>query len=60
MASPDSGANPASYPMGTGVISAGVKGWDVKLTAHLHLIPRSRMMELYLYPLICLYGIVLN
>jgi hypothetical protein len=33
---------------------------DMKLTTHLHLVPRSRKVALYLHPLICLHGIVLN
>jgi hypothetical protein len=37
----------------------GESGWYVKLTAHLHLVPRSKM-EIYLHAPICLYGIVLN
>jgi hypothetical protein len=43
------------------VNSPGVK-WDesVKLTTHLHVVPRSRMMKLYLHSHICLHGIVLN
>jgi hypothetical protein len=32
----------------------------VKLTTHLHLSPRSRMVELYLHSLTCLHGAVLN
>jgi hypothetical protein len=54
-------AHPASYPMGTGndfPVGKAVRG--VKLTTHLHLVPRSRMVELYLYSLICLHGVVLN
>jgi hypothetical protein len=31
-----------------------------KLTTHIHLVPRSRMVELYLNSPICLHGIVLN
>jgi hypothetical protein len=34
-----SGAYPASYPMDTGFLSLGVK-----LTTHLHLVPRSIML----------------
>jgi hypothetical protein len=41
-----SGAHPASYVMDTG----GKGGRDVKLTTHLHLVPRLRMVELYLHP----------
>jgi hypothetical protein len=35
-------------------------GRVVKLTIHLHLVPKSRMVELYLHSSICFYGIVLN
>jgi hypothetical protein len=35
-------------------------GWGVMLTAHLHLVPRSRMMQLQLYSPIRLHGLVLN
>jgi hypothetical protein len=38
----------------------GAFSLGVKLTTHLHLLPRSRMVELYLHSLICLNGIVLN
>jgi hypothetical protein len=38
-----SGAHLASYPMGTGAFSLWQSGRDVKLTTHLHLVPRSRM-----------------
>jgi hypothetical protein len=31
-----------------GMISLGIKQQDVKLTTHLHLVPRSRTVELYL------------
>jgi hypothetical protein len=44
-----------TYPMGMGTISL-----EVKQTIHLHLVPRSRMAELYLHSLVCLHGIVLN
>jgi hypothetical protein len=33
-------------------------GWDV--TTNLHQVPRSRMVELYLHPLSCIHGTVLN
>jgi hypothetical protein len=52
-----SGAHPASYPMGTG---GRFPRRGVKLTTHLHLVPRSRMLELYLHFLICLPGVVFN
>jgi hypothetical protein len=31
----------------------------MKLTTHLHVVPRSRMLELYFHSPTCLYGIVL-
>jgi hypothetical protein len=43
-----------------GLFPQGKSGRDVKLTTHLHLVLRLRMVELYLHILICLYGIVLN
>jgi hypothetical protein len=56
-----SGTHPASYPMGTGRYSLRRKsGQDVKLTTHLHLMPKSRMGELYLYSPICVRCVVLN
>jgi hypothetical protein len=33
---------------------------DVKLTIHLYLLPRSRMVESYLHSSVCLHGIGLN
>jgi hypothetical protein len=35
-------------------------GCGMKLTTHLHLVPRSRMVELYLHFTMCFHGIVLN
>jgi hypothetical protein len=49
-----SGAHPLSYTIGTGALSLGVK-----LTIHLQLVPKLRMVELYLHSLICLHGMVL-
>jgi hypothetical protein len=41
-----SGTHPASYPMGTGGLFPRVQsGRGVKLTTHLHLVPRLRMRE---------------
>jgi len=52
-----SGADPASYPMGTGGSLPG----DVKLTTHLHLVPRSKNVRFYIStPQIRLYGVVLS
>jgi hypothetical protein len=45
------------------LLSSGHRGLfplGLKLTTHLHLVPRSRMVELYLHSLICFHGIVLN
>jgi hypothetical protein len=39
-------AHPDAYPVDTG----GYFPWGVKLTAHLHLVPRSRMVDLYSTP----------
>jgi hypothetical protein len=43
-----------------GSFSGGKDGRGVKLTIHLGLVPRSRMMELYLHSPICLHGMVHN
>jgi hypothetical protein len=44
----DPEAHPASCPMGTGVLSSDVKSCQgVTLTAHPHLVPRSRMSRSY-------------
>jgi hypothetical protein len=43
-----SGAHPTSYPMGTGVLSPGVKrGQGVTLITNLHLVPRLSMSRSY-------------
>jgi hypothetical protein len=45
------------------LLSNGYRGLSprgVKLTTHLHLVPKSRMVELYLHSPICLHGIVVN
>jgi hypothetical protein len=58
----DSGAYPASYPMGTGGREVYPRRWSgrgVKLITH-HLVPRLRMMELYLHSPISLRGIMIN
>jgi hypothetical protein len=46
--------------MDNGALSPGVKRQGMKLTTHLHLVPRSRKMELYLHSPICLHGIMLK
>jgi hypothetical protein len=43
-----------------GAISQSVKWPGIKLTTHLYLVPRSRIMELYLHSPLRRYGIVLN
>jgi hypothetical protein len=43
-----------------GLFSRGLSGRCVKLTTHLHLVPRSWMVELYLCSPIRLHGIMLN
>jgi hypothetical protein len=48
----DCGAHPASYPMiqwVPGVLSPGVKQEGHVADRHLHLVPRSRKLELYLH-----------
>jgi hypothetical protein len=57
-----SGAHPASYPMGTRVSFPGGKsGRGVKLTTHLHLVPRSKIEWSYnSTPPIRLHGVVLG
>jgi hypothetical protein len=54
-----SGAHPASYPIGTGVLFPGVKrGRGVTLTTHPHLVPRLRMSRSYIFsPPMCLHGV---
>jgi hypothetical protein len=37
-----------------------LSGQDVKLTTHLHLVPRSGMVKPYLHSLIHLHGVLLN
>jgi hypothetical protein len=45
-----SGAHPDFYPMGTGGSSPrGQSGLGIKLITQIHLVPRSRMVELYLH-----------
>jgi hypothetical protein len=56
-----SGVHPGSYPMGTGVCFP----WDtaasvVKLTTHLPLVLRSRMVDQYIHSPIHLHGMVHN
>jgi hypothetical protein len=53
-------SRPASYPKVPGAISLGVKRLGHEADTHLQLVPRSRMVELYLHFRACLHGIVLN
>jgi hypothetical protein len=47
--------------MGTGdSFAEGKAAWGVKLNTHLHLMPKSRMVELYLLYPISLHAVVLN
>jgi hypothetical protein len=46
--------------VGTGGSSPGVKRPGQKLTSHLYLVLRARMVELYPCSPICLHGVVLN
>jgi hypothetical protein len=54
------GAHAASFPMGVGPLSQGVKRSGREVHHSLHLVPRSRVVELYLHSLICLHGMMLN
>jgi hypothetical protein len=46
--------------VGTRAPSPKESGLSVKLAAHLHLVPKSRMVELYNHSPIRLHGVVLN
>jgi hypothetical protein len=50
----------ASNSMDLGASPPGVKKSGLKMTTHLHLVPKSRRVELYLHSPIWLHGIVLN
>jgi hypothetical protein len=52
----DSGTHPASDPIGT----KGLSDRCIKLVTHLHLVPRSRRVQLYCHLSIRLLGMVLN
>jgi hypothetical protein len=45
-------------PLVPGALSSAVSG--VKLAAHLHLVPRPRIVVLYICSPVCLYGVMLN
>jgi hypothetical protein len=55
-----SGAHPASYSMGTGALSLELKRHGSELITHLHPVPGSRMVELYLHSSVHLQSAVLN
>jgi hypothetical protein len=58
---PGFGALLASHTMDTGGSFPGRRsGWGVKLTTHLYVAPRSRIVELYLHSPTLLHGLVLN
>jgi hypothetical protein len=57
----DPGAHPASYQKRTrGLFRLGVKQPGSEADHSLHLVPISRMVELYLHSPIRLHGVVLN
>jgi hypothetical protein len=53
-----SGTHPASYPVRIEGFLLGLNDRGVKLTTHLHLVSRLRMVELYLHLSIRLQGVV--
>jgi hypothetical protein len=54
-------AYPGPYTMGTGELFPwGYGGRSVKLTTHLNLVPRSRMVEVYLQSPYVFHGVLLN
>jgi hypothetical protein len=54
-------ARPASYPMVTwDNFPSNKAGKVAKLTTQLQLLPRSKIVELFLYSLLCFHGIVIN
>jgi hypothetical protein len=55
-----SGVHPASYLMGTGALSLGVKRPGREVDHSPHLLPSSRMVELYLHCSLCHHDIVLD
>jgi hypothetical protein len=55
-----SGAHSTSCPVGTGAVSPGGSGRGVKLTTHLHLVPRSRTHDAVAPPSVRLHGVVLS
>jgi hypothetical protein len=55
-----SGVHPASYTVGTRASFQKLSGRGMKLTTHLHLVPRSRILEQYLDSPMRLHGVVLQ
>jgi hypothetical protein len=55
-----SGPHPASYLIGAWHYFAGVKWPERETDQHLHLVPRSRMVELYLHSPAYVNSLVLN
>jgi hypothetical protein len=56
-----SGAHQDSYPMDTwGDFLGGLSEWGLKLTTRLHLVSKSRMVELYFHSSIRLHAILFN
>jgi hypothetical protein len=53
-------AHSVSHPITTGGFFQGVKRPGCEVGSHLHLMPRSRMMELYLHSVTYLHGMVFN
>jgi hypothetical protein len=48
------------FPAGAVIFSFSNSVQGVKLRTHLHLLPRSRMVELHLHSPICHHGVVFN
>jgi hypothetical protein len=54
-------AHPGDYPLGAeGSFPEGKSAKGVKLTTRHHLVPRLRVVELYIHSPILLHGLVLN
>jgi hypothetical protein len=61
MSGPTLGPRAASYEMGRmGLFPRRKSDRDVKLTAHLYPVPRSRMADVYLHSPLRLHGVELN
>jgi hypothetical protein len=43
-----------------GFLTEDIGVWGVKLNTHLHLVPRSRILELYLHSPKSIHGVVFN